>query len=165
MVHQLLFRAAFHTVSPAAKATQEQLAKLAQSLDGHATEAAKSRRDLKLQTYQIDYTIAARYPLLEIAAAAYDEEGKILNAAIQRVIEEGSLFPEVKEGGAIYRVQQTFDVPVNASTVRVAVRDVATDNIGALEIKLPLSPDGANTTPIASDPSSTTTINNGEHSP
>ena len=165
MVHQLLFRAAFHTVSPAAKATQEQLARLAQSIDGHAKESPKSRRDLKLQTYQIDYTIAARYPLLEIAAAAYDEEGKILNAAIQRVIEEGSLFPEVKEGGAIYRVQQKFDVPVNASTVRVAVRDVATDNIGALEIKLPLSPDGANTTPIASDPSSTTTINNGEHSP
>lgn len=143
MAHQLLFRAAFHTVSPAAKATQEQLAKLAQSVDGHPKEAAKSRRNLKLQTYQIDYTIAARYPLLEIAAAAYDDEGKILNAAIQRVIEEGNLFPEAKEGGAIYRVQQKFDVPVNASTVRVAVRDVATDNIGALEIKLPLAPDGA----------------------
>jgi hypothetical protein len=95
-----------------------------------------------LQTYQIDYTIAARYPLLEIAAAAYDDDGKILNSAIQRVMEEREQFLEAPKGGAIYRVRQQFDVPVNAATVRVAVRDVATDNVGALEIKLPLAPDG-----------------------
>jgi VWFA-related protein len=158
IAHQLLFRAYFHTLSPAAKATREQIAKLAESVDGRKKESAgKGLRNLKLQTYQIDYTIAARYPLLEIAAAAYDEEGKILNAAVQRVIEEGNVFPESKEGGAIYRVQQKFDVPVNASTVRVAVRDVATDNVGALEVKLPLAPEGANTsTPEApGDPPST----------
>ncbi len=143
IAHQLLFRASFRTLSPAAKATHEQLANLAASADGQAKEKEKPRHDLKLQTYQIDYTIAARYPLLEIAAAAYDEEGKILNSEIQRVIEEGALFPEVKEGGAIYRVRQKFDVPVNASTVRVAVRDVATDNVGALEVKLPLAAEAA----------------------
>ncbi len=76
-----------------------------------------------------------------MAAAAYDDDGKILNAAIERVIEQGE-FPDGKKGGAIYRVQQKFDVPVNAATVRVAVRDVATDNVGALEIKLPLKGDG-----------------------
>lgn len=65
----------------------------------------------------------------------------ILNATIERVIEQGE-FPDGKKGGAIYRVEQKFDVPVNAATVRVAVRDVATDNVGALEIKLPLKPDG-----------------------
>jgi VWFA-related protein len=140
IAHQLLFRAYFHALAPAAKATREQLAKLAESVDGHAKgTSTKGSKNVTLQTYQIDYTIAARYPLLEVAAAAYDEEGKILNATMERVVEEGKLFPEVKEGGAIYRVQQKFDVPINAATVRVAVRDVATDNVGALEIEVPLA--------------------------
>lgn len=152
IAHQLLFRASFHTLAPAAKATREQLAKLAASFDAHAKDNSKPRHDLKLQTYQIDYTIAAKYPLLEIAAAAYDEEGKILNSAIQRVVEEGALFPEAKEGGALYRVRQKFDVPVNASTVRVAVRDVATDNVGALEVKLPLATEA---TPESATPANT----------
>jgi VWFA-related protein len=149
IAHQLLFRAHIHTLSAGAKATHEQMTKLADQADAAGERAkaaeAKHTRPSKLQTYQIDYTIAARYPLLEIAAAAYDDDGKILNSAIQRVMEEREKFPEAPKGGAIYRVRQQFDVPVNAATVRVAVRDVATDNVGALEIKLPLAPDGAAT--------------------
>ena len=144
MAHQLLFRAHIYTLAPAAKATREQTAKLADKpapARDHSQNSEKPRRRVQLQTYQIDYTIAARYPLLEIAAAAYDDDGKILNSAIQRFIEPGTEFPDNKAGGSIYRVQQQFDVPVNAASVRVAVRDVATDNVGALEIKLPLAPD------------------------
>lgn len=142
IAHQLLFRAYVHPVSAVAKATKEQMEKLAASIDAHERkDALKPRKPISLQTYQIDYTIAARYPMLEVAAAAYDDDGKILNATIERVIEQGE-FPDGKKGGAIYRVEQKFDVPVNAATVRVAVRDVATDNVGALEIKLPLKPDG-----------------------
>jgi len=147
IAHQLLFRAYIHTLAPAAKATREQMAKL---VDKPAAQkrgndsAEKHRRPLQLQTYQIDYTIAARYPLLEIAAAAYDDDGKILNSAIERYIEPGTDFPDSKSGGALYRVQQKFDVPLNAASVRVAVRDVATDNVGALEIKLPLVQDERN---------------------
>jgi hypothetical protein len=145
MAHQLLFRAHIQPLAAPAKATREQMANLA-----NKETAIKERRKentprkahpVTLQTYQIDYTIAARYPLLEVAAAAYDDDGQILNATIQRVIEEASQFPAGKSDGAIYRVQQQFDVPVNAATVRVAVRDIATDNVGALEIKLPLPPE------------------------
>jgi hypothetical protein len=145
IAHQLLFRAHIHTLAPAAKATREQMAKITDGVDAARRKRKdapeKSARSIKLQTYQIDYTIAARYPLLEVAAAAYDDDGKILNASIERVIEQDGRFPDAKKGGAIYRVQQQFDVPVNASSVRVAVRDIATDNIGALEIKLPLAAD------------------------
>ncbi len=147
VAHQLLFRAHIHALAAPAKATREQMEKLAdqaaQSPDHRKGSAGKAARPVQLQTYQIEYTIAARYPLLEIAAAAYDDDGKILNAAVQRVIEEAAQFSAAKSGGAIYRVQQQFDVPVNATSVRVAVRDVATDNVGALEIKLPLAPDGS----------------------
>jgi len=47
--------------------------------------------------------------------------------------------------GAIYRLQQQFDVPMTAVSVRLAVRDMATDNIGALEINLPLAPEAKTT--------------------
>jgi VWFA-related protein len=148
IAHQLLFRAHIQPLSAAAKATREQASKLADQMDKARERpkddtSAKAKRSVKLQTYQIDYSIAARYPLLEVAAAAYDDDGKILNSAIERVIEQDNRFPDSKKGGAIYRVQQQFDVPVNAASVRVAVRDVATDNIGALEIKLPLAPEAA----------------------
>ncbi|HTZ84856.1 MAG TPA: VWA domain-containing protein, partial [Candidatus Acidoferrales bacterium] len=141
IAHQLLFRAYVHPVSAVAKATKEQMEKLAASIDVRGKESSRPQKPISLQTYQIDYTIAARYPMLEVAAAAYDDDGKILNAAIERVIEQGE-FPDGKKGGAIYRVEQKFDVPVNAASVRVAVRDVATDNVGALEIKLPLKAEG-----------------------
>ena len=141
IAHQLLFRAYVHPVSAVAKATKEQMEKLAASIDVRGKESSRPQKPVSLQTYQIDYTIAARYPMLEVAAAAYDDDGKILNAAIERVIEQGE-FPDGKKGGAIYRVEQKFDVPVNAASVRVAVRDVATDNVGALEIKLPLKAEG-----------------------
>ena len=147
IAHQLLFRAHIQPLSAAVKAMRDQTPKLADPMDatreGRKNEAAKPARSGKLQTYQIDYSIAARYPLLEIAAAAYDDDGKILNSAIERVIEQDNRFPDAQKGGAIYRVQQQFDVPVNAASVRVAVRDVATDNVGALEIKLPLVPEAA----------------------
>jgi VWFA-related protein len=147
IAHQLLFRAHIEPVSQAAKRTREPMAGLAdpaaKSGDRRKNESTPER-SVKLQTYQIDYTIAARYPLLEIAAAAYDSDGKILNSAIERVIEQDNRLPDAKNGGAIYRVQQQFDVPVNAASVRVAVRDVATDNVGALEIKLPLTPEAKN---------------------
>jgi len=37
-----------------------------------------------------------------------------------------------------HRAQQMFDVPVNAKSIRVAVRDVSTDRVGAMEVSLPL---------------------------
>jgi len=150
IAHQLLFKAYVHTLTPAAKATLGKVPDPSKSKREQGSEGAEKAKK-HVQTYQIDYTIAARYPLLEIAAAAYDDDGKILNSAIQRYIEPGSEFPDNKSGGAIYRVQQQFDVPVNAVSMRVAVRDVATDNVGALEIKLPLPPEEK---PASSDPAS-----------
>jgi len=144
LTHQLLFRAHMYTLAPPAKATSERTASLATQAslrDPGENEKAKHKRTAALRTYQIDYTIAARYPALEIAAVAYDGDGKVLNAADERVVEERAQIPEGKTEGAIYRVQQKFDVPLNATSVRLAVRDIATDNVGALEINLPLAPE------------------------
>jgi hypothetical protein len=105
----------------------------------------KPLRPIQVQTYEIDYTVAARYPALELAAAAFDADGKIVNALVQRVAEDSGQFSSETPREAIYRVQQQFDVPVSAISIRVAVRDVATDNVGALEVNLPLAPEGQST--------------------
>jgi len=143
LAHQLLFRARIRTVSPPAKATSEQMANLADQPAFFRARAkdkpAKPLKPIQLQTYEIDYTVAARYPTLEVAAAAFDDDGKMLNGAVHRVAEDAAQFGTGKNRGAIYRVQQRFDVPTGAVSLRVAVRDVSTDNVGALEVNLPLA--------------------------
>jgi hypothetical protein len=74
---------------------------------------------------------------LEVAAAAFDADGKMVNGIVQRAAEGDFLVGARREG--IYRLQQQFDVPITAVSVRLAVRDVATDNVGALEVHLPLA--------------------------
>jgi len=141
LAHQLLFTAHIHTLAPPAKATAQQMANLADQPayfhERRSNRPAKPPRPIQLQTYEIDYTVAARYPALELAAAAFDADGKMLNAVVQRA-DDSSAGPKRE---AIYRLQQHFDVPMTAVSVRLAVRDVATDNVGALEINLPLAPE------------------------
>jgi VWFA-related protein len=144
LAHQLLFRAHIHAVAPPMKATREQMANLADQpaffRERRQNRPPKPMRPIQLQTYEIDYTVAARYPALEVAAAAFDADGKMVNGMVQRTADD-STYSGIRRDG-IYRVQQQFDVPMTAVSVRMAVRDVATDNVGALEINLPLAPEG-----------------------
>ncbi len=163
VAHQLLFRAHIHALAPPAKATPEQMASLADQAayfhDRRANRPSKPLRPIQLQKYEIDYTVAARYPALELAAAAYDADGKMLNAVVQRVAEDGAQLSDEAAREAIYRMQQQFDVPTSAVSVRVAVRDVATDNVGALEINLPLAREDKNAeSPVPAAASSGETI-------
>jgi VWFA-related protein len=140
MEHQLLFRVHVRPRGPAAKATPQQMAKLAGEGAGKSG-AGKLRQPVELQTYRIDYAIAAREKSLEVAATAFDEDGKALNGVVQRVAEDeiGPNDGENHEG--IFRIQQEIDVPTTAVSMRLGVRDLATDNVGALEIHLPLPPE------------------------
>lgn len=148
LAHQLLFRAHIHTLTPPAKATREQMASLADQpaffRERRQNKPAKPLRPIQLQTYEIDYTVAARYPALEIAAAAFDADGKMLNGVVQRAAEDAAQPHGLRRDG-IFRLQQKFDVPMTAVSVRIAVRDVATDNVGALEVSLPLLPEEKST--------------------
>ncbi len=148
LAHQLLFRAHIHTVAPPARATREQMASLADQpaffRERRQDKPAKPLRPIQLQTYEIDYTVAARYPALEVAAAAFDAEGRMVNGVVQRAAEDTTHARGMRRDG-IFRLQQKFDVPMTAVSVRVAVRDVATDNVGALEVNLPLAPEEKNT--------------------
>jgi len=153
LAHQLLFRAHIRAVAPPAKATAEQMASLADQpayfRERRPNRRPKPLRPIQVQTYEIDYTVAARYPSLELAAAAFDADGKMLNGVVQMAEEneedDGARILASARHGAIFRLQQQFDIPTTAVSVRLAVRDVATDHIGALEISLPLTPEGKTT--------------------
>jgi VWFA-related protein len=169
LAHQLLFRAHIHALTAPAKATAEQMASLADQpayfQERRSNRQAKPLRPIQLQTYEIDYTVAARYPSLELAAAAFDADGKMLNGIVQMAEDteedDGERILASARHGAIYRLQQQFDVPTTAVSVRLAVRDMATDNIGAVEINLPLAAEGktteaqAHSTDSTSDPTDT----------
>jgi hypothetical protein len=109
----------------------------------------KALAPMKLQRYAVDYTVMAHQllaasggavPSLEVAAAAYDSDGQMLNAIVNNATPEASNAATTQPQKA-YRIQQEFDVPLTAASIRVAVRDTNTNRIGAMEIKLPLAPE------------------------
>jgi len=163
IAHQLIFGAHVQTVGAPAKGTPEQMAELADQPAFFKTRRrnapAKPLAPIDLQKYAIDYTVMAHQlqidgepPKLEIAAAAHDADGKMLNAIVNNATtgDEGAS----ASGSAAsatqrksYRVQQEIEVPLAARTIRVAVRDANTDRIGAMEVSLPLQPETQAMTP------------------
>ena len=155
LAHQLFFRTHIHTVGAPALATAAQMENLEEQ--PAYFRVRKKNRPLKplapvqLQSYVIDYTFMAgapkaeapgraiRPPVLEVAAAAFDDDGRMLNALVETSGGAGNVAAQNPQG--IYRVEQQLDVPLNAISIRVALRDVSTDRIGAMEIPLPLAPE------------------------
>jgi hypothetical protein len=113
---------------------------------------------IPLRTYTIDYLVldqvAGVHPgnqVLEFAACAYDSSGHMLNGLSQNAArQQGQAQPAGQE--KYFRAAQSFDVPNTAAWLRVAVRDVNTDQIGTMEIPLPLA-DAATPAQAASAPS------------
>lgn len=144
MVHQLLFRVHVRTLGAPVKATPEQMASMvdqAPTTPGGKNGRAKSRDPIKIQTYVIDYAIAAREKALEVAATIFGDDGKTLNGVVEKV-QEDSITDDGASHEGIYRIRQQLDVPTSAVSIRLGVRDVKTDNVGTLEINLPIAPEG-----------------------
>jgi VWFA-related protein len=151
IAHQLIFGAHLRTVGAPAMGTPEQMAELATQPAyfkvRHNNKPTKPLTPVKLQRYAIDYTVMAHQlqidgePLnLELAVAAYDADGKMLNALVNNGASEAAR-PAGQPMPKSYRAEQQLDVPMDAAWIRVAVRDANTDRIGAMEIKLPLAPE------------------------
>jgi VWFA-related protein len=160
LAHALLFRAHIHALGGPAMATQAQMSNLedqpAYFRVRHKNRPLKPLAPVRLQTYAIDFTFvvrppssdaparATRPPALEVASAAFDAEGKMLNAMVQNSDPKGSSASGDTHSGdtqGIYRIRQQLDVPLSATSIRVAVRDKSNDHIGAMEVSLPLAPE------------------------
>jgi VWFA-related protein len=174
LIHDLVFKVRVHAVGTPALASAEQMAVLAHqpayTRGKPKNPFSKPPKPIQVQRYAIYYLIAASQielatdgsiPL-EFAAVAFDSDGWAVNGAFEQAAEKGSFNPgsgalpiipgsrETRQGNA-YRAMQELDLPVTATSLRVAVRDNSTDRIGAIEIPLPLAsePETSKTVPSA----------------
>lgn len=151
MAHEVYFRVQIHPVGAVGLATPEQMANLQEQpayfRARRKNRPAKALAPVQLQTYVVDYTVMAKPPGpggnirpqgFEIAAAAYDTDGRMLNGVVDNSVPAGAQNSSADKQ-EFYRAEQQIDVPVGATSIRIAVRDVATDRIGALEVSLPLA--------------------------
>jgi VWFA-related protein len=175
MAHQVIFRAHVQALGTPAMATAEQM----QDLSKEPAYYRKTRRNkpakplapVLLQTYAIDYTVAVpkarphapplRLPSFEIAAAAFNSEGVILNSVVDNAVHDSTesaaagesrppAAPDSSPAASpdtsseqFYRARQLLLVPVHATSLRLAVRDMKANRIGALDVHLPLAPEPA----------------------
>lgn len=150
MAHDVLFRAQIQAAAPV-MATREQMADLqmqpAYFVVRKRNHAAKALPPIPLRRYTINYLVLDQQAkvrtgqVLEFAACAYDEDGKMLNGISQNAVRMQAAQGGKKGEPPLFRAEQTLDVPTTAHWLRVAVRDVATDRIGTIEVRLPLAAD------------------------
>jgi len=155
LAHEIYFRAHIRAAGAPVQATAAQMANLVEQ-PAYFRVRRRNRSStpllsVQLQPYVIDYSFMANPPMagyaghsrlpprVEVAAAAYDDEGRMLNARVET--SDPSEPVGVAEPNHTYRAQLQLDVPVTATSLRIAMRDIVTDRIGAIEVDLPLAPE------------------------
>jgi VWFA-related protein len=152
MLHDLLFSAHFAATGSPVMASAAQMLALQDSpaffRTRHKDRPLKPLTPVKLQKYTIDYgvidprlKVEARRngtpPVIEFVAAAYDLDGKLLNSELNQG-EASTAAGQDGKPSSTFRAEQELEVPPGAASIRVAVRDKATNRTGTLEIPLPL---------------------------
>jgi VWFA-related protein len=149
MLHDLLFTAHLAADGAPHMATPEQMEALQDAPEYFITRRKKPTQKpltpIKLQKYVIDYGVidpqlkaAARHDrpaTLEFAAAAYNDDGQLLNSMLNQGV------PPEKSGKPVFHAVQELEVPPGAAFLRLAVRDTVTNRTGTLEVRLPLKDD------------------------
>jgi hypothetical protein len=153
MLHDLLFSAHLATEGQPRMATPEQMQALEDSpayfKNRRRSGPPKPLAPVKLQKYVIDYGIVdpqlkttatskQRPAVLEFAAAVYNSNGTLLNSMLNQGVPSGT--GGSAKSNAFHAVQE-LEVPPGAASIRVAVRDTATNRTGTLEVSLPLKPE------------------------
>jgi VWFA-related protein len=151
LFHDLLFVAHMSTTGKPRMATAEEMKQLEDSPAYFRTrkksQNPKPLTPVNLQQYLIDYDVidpqlralAANQQSqeLEFAAAAYSNDGVLLNSILNKGIIESERRPDGKVDNRFHAIQQ-LEVPPGAAYIRVVVRNPKNDRTGALEVKLPL---------------------------
>jgi hypothetical protein len=110
-------------------------------------KSAKPMKPIPLQAYTIDYAIMASQlrlagdndPQFEVAAAAFDADGKLLNSIVNLTAKDDAGVAQGTPVKELYRVEQELDAPMDAKFLRFGVRDTRTGKMGAVEVPLPLA--------------------------
>jgi VWFA-related protein len=155
--HQLFFEAHIFPQGPPVQATPEQMAELVR-YEARATKNQKKlAQELKtptmLQQYVVSYGLLPRQldlrrgpddklrGNLEFAAVSFNADGQTLDGQHTRI--QDVITPEryafMLESG--YHMLQAIQVPTDARSIRLAVRDLSNGQMGSLEIPLPIAPE------------------------
>jgi VWFA-related protein len=168
MLHDLVFSAHVSTVGSPMLATPEQMLSLEDSPAYFRTRKhdrpLTPLKPVQLQKYTIDYAVidaqlkdAARRKgapaTLEFAAAAYDNDGRLLNSMLNQGQASATSSKDVKSEALFHAIQE-LEVPPGAAWIRLAVRDLLNNRTGTLEVRLPLKPEPTTNTASASIPPS-----------
>lgn len=154
MVHDLIFSAHVYIEGPAKMATPAEMAQLQTEAEYFMTHRKnKPPRQLppeRVQKYIVDYRVFdpqlkaevahGANAMLEFAMAAFDADGHTLNGTVNDGQPQLSTDPNENKAG-LYRIRQSLIVPVGAVSIRIGVRDRASDHLGTLEVPLPLAPE------------------------
>jgi VWFA-related protein len=155
MMHDLVFSAHLEAAGAPVMATAEQMLQLedapAYFRTRHRNRPLKPLEPVKLQKYRIGYGVLdsqlkllairkGRPAMLEFAAAAYDEDGRLLNSMLNKGLVSAGNDANGKPG-VRFHADQELDAPPGAAWIRMAVRDTLSDRTGTLEVRLPLKPE------------------------
>jgi VWFA-related protein len=150
MLHDIVFSAHMSTVGKARMASEDEMLSLQDSPAYFRTHKPGKKLTalppVKLQKYRIDYGVvdpqlrrmaeSGAHPVVEFAAAAYNDEGTLLNSVLNHAEITSA---DNGKYAALFRAEQELEVPAGAAFLRVAVRDPATNRTGTLEVRLPLA--------------------------
>lgn len=154
MVHDLIFSAHVHTEGSAAMATPAEMVQLQTEAEYFMTHRRnrppKQLPPERVQKYVVDYRVFdpqlkaeanhGANATLEFAMAAFDADGHTLNGIVNDGLPQPSTDPAENKAG-FYRIRQSLIVPVGAVSIRIGVRDRASDHLGTVEVPLPLAPE------------------------
>ncbi|MFP5236080.1 MAG: VWA domain-containing protein [Acidobacteriota bacterium] len=152
ILHDLLFVAHLTAEGKPEMATKEEMMTLVDTPAYFKTrkknKPVSAPKPVKMQKYLIDYEVidqqlkklaatGGQEPKLEFAAAAYDDEGRLLNSILNEGTPSGQKGPKAKTD-ALFSGIQELNAPAGTAYIRLAVRDMLDDRTGTLEVKLPL---------------------------
>jgi VWFA-related protein len=154
---ELFFEAHVVPAGQPVQATPGQMAQLMQYEAMETKNKKKMAKELEtpvlLQPYVIQFVLLprqidmrmgadeARRDNLEVAAVSYNDDGLTLNGTRTQI--QDVIRPErwafMQESG--YHIPMSFLAPVQARSMRLAVRDLSSGRLGSIEIPLPLPPE------------------------
>jgi VWFA-related protein len=161
--HGLFLEAQLEADGPPVPATPAQMQVLSQYGDPQTTKT-KAKTAVLMQQYLISYGLVARQlemPVddtgahqgsLEFGLISYDEDGRKLSGLDTHIDDTipAARYAKLLSDG--YHVVQSVAVPVTASSICFAVRDIRGNRVGSLEVQLPLTKTAEDKTPELKTP-------------
>ncbi len=152
--HQIVFAARVNAVGSPVQASDKQMASLMPFLQIAARNEGvnfdKPKSPLPVQRYTVQFGVMARqlemtpgsdgkfHPQLAFGVMAFDAAGNPLGGeqtSVDASVSAAQMPKLMKEG---YQALQTIYVPLNAASLRVAVRDNRSNRLGSVEVPLPI---------------------------